>query len=255
MKILYLFFLFIIFSQLTSAGDTVEFIDLGKFTQKSINSIILNYDSTESISGEFLGVPYLGHTLIGSNEKQEILTINLSGMDCFTYIDYVEAIRNSTDYNGFKENVRKVRYKDGTVDYRKRNHFFSDWPVYNPSNVQDVTDIVGGKDSVTVNKYLNMKKDGSYFLPGIPVTERKITYIPSGKLTPEIIGRINSGDYIGIYSGLDGLDVSHTGIAIKKDGKAYLRHASSREKNRKVLDEELLLYMENKPGIVIYRPL
>ena len=158
MKILYLFFLFIIFPQLTVAGDSVEFIDLGKFTQESINSIILNNDSTETISGEFLGVPYLGHTLIGSDEKQEILTINLSGMDCFTYIDYVEAIRNSTDYNGFKENVRKVRYKDGTVDYRKRNHFFSDWPVYNPSNVKDITAIVGGKDSVTVKKSLNRKK-------------------------------------------------------------------------------------------------
>ena len=255
MKILYLLFLFFICTQFTSAGDSVEFIDLGKFTQESINNIILNNETTEAISGEFLGVPYLGHTLIGSNEKEEILTINLSGLDCFTYIDYVEAIRNSTDYYGFKENVRKVRYKNGTVDYVKRNHFFSDWPVYNPSNVKDVTGAVGGRDSVTVKKSLNRKKDGSYFLAGIPVTEREITYIPSGKLTPEIIAKISSGDYVGIYSGIDGLDVSHTGIVIKKNGKTYLRHASSRKANRKVLDEELLVYMKNKPGLVIYRPL
>ena len=128
-------------------------------------------------------------------------------------------------------------------------------PVYNPSNVKDITGEVGGTDSVTVKKSLNRKKDGSYFLPGIPVTDREITYIPSGKLTPEIIGKISSGDYVGIYSGIDGLDVSHTGIVIKKDGKAYLRHASSREANRKVLDEELIVYMKNKPGLVIYRPL
>lgn len=256
MKIFYLLIpLLFIVSPFARSGESVEFIDLGSFTQKSINNIINNGDSTETISEQFLGIPYLGHTLIGSNDKQEILTINLSGMDCFTYIDYVEAMRVSGDYSSFKDNVRKVRYKDGTVEYKKRNHFFSDWPAYNSSNVKDVTALIGGDDSVTVKKQLNLKKDGSYFLKGIPVTEREIIYIPTAKLTPEILSRITSGDYIGIYTNLEGLDVTHTGIIIKKEGRAYIRHASSREKNKKVLDEELLTYMENKPGLVIYRPL
>ena len=245
----------------TVGGDTIEFTDLGKFTEQSIGQIIGESNTTparetkiEIISEKFLGVPYLGHTLIGSNEKQEILTINLSGMDCFTYIDYVEAIRNSSDYSSFSDHVRNIRYKDGLVDYLTRNHFFSDWPFNNSAYVKDVTMNIGGDDTLTVKKYLNRKKDGSHYLSGIPVVERNITYIPSDKISQEIIARINTGDYIGIYSGLDGLDVSHTGIVIKKNGRAYIRHASSKKANQKVLDEDLLLYIKNKPGLVIYRP-
>jgi hypothetical protein len=63
-----------------------------------------------------------------------------------------------------------------------------------------------------------------------------------------------SGDFVGIYTDKEGLDVSHTGIIIKKDGKVFLRHASSKEKNQKVVDENLSEYMKNKPGLVVYRP-
>ena len=104
MKIIYLLLPILLFIQANAVGnDTVEFIDLGKFTRDSIDNIIsesgrtpANQSKIKIISEKFLDVPYLGHTLIGSNDKQEILTINLSGMDCFTYIDYVEAIRNSS---------------------------------------------------------------------------------------------------------------------------------------------------------------
>lgn len=262
MKIIYFLLpLLFIFHANAAGNDTVEFIDLGRFTQESIAHIIsesenspTNESKIKFISENFLDVPYLGHTLIGSNDKQEILTINLSGMDCFTYIDYVEAIRNSSGYGNFSDQVRNIRYKNGTVDYRARNHFFSDWPAYNSRYVKDFTKTIGGTDSVTVKKYLNLKKDGSNFLSGIPVVERNITYIPTDSLSPGVIAGIKTGDYIGIYSNIDGLDVSHTGIIIKKDGKAYIRHASSKKSNNKVLDEDLLLYMKNKPGLVIYRP-
>ncbi len=255
-------FLLFISPLYTFGSDAAEFIELGKFSRQYIDLIInksgknsSGKNKIETISYNFIDVPYLGHTLIGSQDKKEILTINLGGVDCFTYIDYVEAIRNSSDFDSFKDNVRTIRYKDGVVDYSARNHFFSDWPIYNTANVKDISSIIGEDSSVTIKKQLNLKSDGTRYLPGIPVVERQITYIPTDKLTPGILDKINTGDYIGIYSGLDGLDVSHTGIVIKKEGTAYLRHASSRKKNKKVLDENLKLYLKNKPGIVIYRPL
>ena len=263
MKILY-FLLFLLFtsSTYTFGNDAVEFVDLGKFTQQSINQIIgdshenpLVENKIEAISQNFLNVPYLGYTLIGSINKQEILTINLSGMDCFTYIDYVEAIRSSSDYNSFKDQVKNIRYKDGIVEYRARNHFFSDWPLNNSSNVKDITEHFGSGNIITVKKYLNLKNDGSNYLDGIPVVERDITYIPTDKISSDVIDKMNTGDYIGIYSKLDGLDVSHTGIVVKKNGKAFIRHASSRKINKKVVDEDLIVYLKNKPGIVVYRPI
>jgi len=262
MKKLFIFILFFVYPGCyTQGNDVVEFVDLGKFTQQSIELIIsesnnnpLKENKVKIISENFLGVPYQGFTLIGSNNKQEVLTINLSGLDCFTYIDYVEALRHSTGFESFKNHVINIRYKESVVDYSARNHFFSDWPVYNSKYIEDVTGKIGGSNSVKENKFLNLKKDGTNYLSGIPVIEREITYIPYGDISSCITDKMNTGDYIGIYSDIEGLDVSHTGILIKKNGKAYIRHASSRKSNKKVLDEELLIYMKNKPGIVIYRP-
>jgi hypothetical protein len=106
----------------------------------------------------------------------------------------------------------------------------------------------------TVERVLNKKADGTYFLPGITVKQRKIKYIPSSAVDDEVIARLETGDYVGIYSNTQGLDVSHTGIIIKKEDKTYLRHASSIEANRKVVDDDLRSYLANKPGITVFRP-
>lgn len=65
---------------------------------------------------------------------------------------------------------------------------------------------------------------------------------------------MQTGDYVGIYSPLAGLDVSHTGIIIKKGNQVWLRNASSLKKNMKVVDTPLLSYIKTRPGIVIARP-
>jgi hypothetical protein len=66
------------------------------------------------------------------------------------------------------------------------------------------------------------------------------------------LSKLKSGDFVGIYTDEEGLDASHTGIIIKKTGKVFLRHASS--KSQKVVDEDLSEYMKNKPGLIVYRP-
>ena len=61
------------------------------------------------------------------------------------------------------------------------------------------------------------------------------------------------GDYIGIYTHIEGLDVTHVGILIKKEGKAYLRHASSKKEFLKVIDEPFESYIKNTPGFIVLR--
>jgi hypothetical protein len=250
---------------ITRAGaneDTKEKIELGKWTEGGLTEIMTESSKLGSaggridfISGKFLGIPYVGSTLTGDINTPEVFTIDLEGMDCFTYIDYAEAMSLSSSFPQFKDTLRKIRYRDGVVAFRNRNHFFSDWPISNLEYVEDVTSAVGGEKTVEVSKNLNLKKDGTYYLPGIPVINRTVYYIPSDALGEPVLNKLMTGDFVGIYTDKEGLDVSHTGIIIKKDGKVFLRHASSKEMNQKVVDEDLSAYMENKPGLVIYRPL
>lgn len=205
------------------------------------------------ISEYLLQTPYGESTLIGSPEEDERLVINLEQVDCFTFIDYVQAMAMSCSFYKFKKNLGMIRYKQGKISYKTRNHFFTDWKFFNDWCINDVTEALAGGSIQRVTKNLNLKGDGTRFLPDIEPCEREILYLPREAITESVIKELRSGDYAGIYSELDGLDVSHVGIVIKKDGKTYLRHASSQGQYRRVVDELLGEYLQGKPGLVILR--
>ena len=198
--------------------------------------------------------PYLADTLIGSAGTAEVFVLRLDGVDCFTLLDTVEALRRASGFDGFKEALRRVRYRDGRVDFLSRNHFFSEWGEANSAHLRDVTALVGGEKVRRVEKQLNRKKDGALYLPGYPVKKREIACIPAEAVDASVLARLQSGDYVGIYSPVPGLDVSHVGIVVKRGGQVFLRHASSRSDLRKVVDQELASYLGGKKGLVVYRP-
>lgn len=206
------------------------------------------------ISQSFLNTPYQANHLIGSSTTPEQLVINFNTVDCLSFIEYVQALSLSRSPQDFKKNLIKTRYKNSQVDFLDRKHFFSDWFVLKPFNAQDVTTQID-PNAVRVIKHLNRKRDGSEYIQGLGVEVREIHYIPSFALTQKILNDLKMGDFVGIYSKLDGLDVSHVGIIIKKKGEVYFRNASSLAKNRKVVDMRLRDYLKNKPGIIILRPL
>jgi hypothetical protein len=233
---------------------------LGRWNEQGLDRMLTAARGIEStgrriefLSRQFLDVPYKESTLTGTEHTPEMFFINLDAVDCFTYLDYVEAMRRSNNFATFKETLKIVRYREGKVDYASRNHFFTDWIESNPF-VRDVTADVGRDKTKTVHKPLNDRGDGTYFLSGILPVDRDITYVPGKSIDAGIKRRLRSGDYVGIYSRAKGLDVSHVGIVIKTRGKTFLRHASSSSLHRKVIEEDFLDYTATKPGIVVLRP-
>ncbi len=206
------------------------------------------------ISAAFLKTPYRSNTLIGSSETDEIFVLRLDGVDCFTFLDYVEALRRSTNFAEFETVLRQVRYTNGEVTFLQRHHFFSAWGNVPLAPLRDVTSQVGGSKTRWVVKQLNQKGDGTLYLAGYPVKKQVIAFIPPEIIDLSILDKLHSGDYIGIYSPLPGLDVSHTGIIIRKKGEIFLRHASSKRWRNQVRDEKLLPYLGEKKGLIVYRP-
>jgi len=204
------------------------------------------------LSEQFLGNPYKESTLMGSATIPERLVINLAAFDCFTFLDCIEAMRLSRSFADFEKNFIRVRYKKSAVEYKMRNHFFTDWSVYNKDFLADKTREVGGKKTMTAPKVLNKKGNGTPFLAGIKPFKRKISYIPSGSINKTLCLRLRTGDYIGMYTDICGLDVSHVGIIVKAGSVVYLRHASSVK--GKVVDEDFSEYVTDKYGIIILRP-
>jgi len=235
-----------------------EQINLGKWTNEELDDLLKESSAINDtgkridfLSGKFLGVEYRESTLIGDIDTPEMFVINLAGVDCFTFLDYIAAMHISGSFAEFKENLRNIRYQSGKVAYENRNHFFTEWLQFNQDLVGDATKHVSTGKSRQAKKILNQKNDETYFLPGIPCREREIVYIPSGDVDNAAIEKLKTGDYIGIYSEKPGLDVSHVGIVIKVEDNDFLRHASIN--SMKVVDEDFLKYISDKPGIIVLR--
>ena len=166
----------VVFFALVCSADVVK---LGSWNETTIVHIISSAqqaghsgDVIVALSDHFKDSPYAENTLSGGPNNPEEFVLNLSEFDCFTFLDVVEALRRSSDYNGFTDNLKDVRYFDGTVTYEKRRHFFSDW-VSSGAQVEDVTLTVGKSKVLAINKRLNLKADGSLWLPGIDVASRQ----------------------------------------------------------------------------------
>jgi len=247
----YVYFLILLFSICDA-----EKIDLNNWDKKELSQFLSDNNSTfdsdkvKNITNKFLNTPYKANTMIGSPDQKEELVIDLAHLDCFTFIDYVEAMKRSGSFDEFKTNLIGLRYQESNIDYISRNHFFSDWTIYN--GFENITSSLYPK-AKQVTKTLNLSKKNTLFLQGIKTKKLKIDYIDSKDLNDEIINKLHTGDYIGIYTHIKGLDVSHTGIIIKKEGKTYFRHASSKKKFLKVVDEPFESYIKNTPGFIVLR--
>jgi hypothetical protein len=238
-----------------------EKIILGKWTEGGLDRLIAEGaqiadtgERIEFLSRHFLGTPYREATLIGDAQAQEVLVVNLHEVDCFTFLDYIEAMRHAGSFEEFKENLAKIRYKDGVVSYRTRNHFFTDWCRYNENFIEDVTEQTSPFWSRKVQKILNRKEDGTLFVKGVAPVTRTLCYIPADTINSETTDRLRTGDYVGIYTDAPGLDVTHVGIFIRKDDTLYLRHASSLKESRQVINQDFRHYISTKPGIIVFRP-
>ncbi len=98
-------------------------------------------------------------------------------------------------------------------------------------------------------KTLNLKEDGTFFLPGIEPCSRPVTYIPSDRIDDRILSSLKTGDYGGIYSNREGLDVTHVGIIVKTGDRLFLRHASSAKTALRVIDQDLEAYIKRQTGV------
>lgn len=247
--------------QLDKPGTTFQTkVVLGKWNNDSLNALIQESkkykninDRIDYISQRFLGIPYKDKTLIGDKNLPEKLVINLEGVDCFTFLDYVLSLAIVDDINDFFKKLKFIRYESGKVNFKTRNHFFSQWIDNNVDYLLEVSDKFG--NSVCLIKELNKKKDGEYWVEGITPFKKKVCYIPKDSvLSKSFNSNFRNGDIIGFYTNLEGLDVTHLGIISIQDSEIYLRHATP--KYQKVVDEKLEAYLKRNvefDGLIIVR--
>ena len=221
----------------------------------------------------FLDKPYKAGTL--NVTKSELPVINLRELDCVTLVENVLALAFLDHYDNtaiaqFIDNIVKLRYRNGEiVDYTSRLHYSSDWlyEMGRQNFLTDVTKNTGGQIlpldiyfmSRNYTKYSALAQNPKLIPPirdiETAINKRTYYYIPKEKVN-EAYGRIQDGDVILITTNIKGLDTSHLGFALKKNGNIYLLHASSMGKKVMVTEVPLKEYMadiKNQTGIMVAR--
>lgn len=142
-----------------------------------LNRILNHNKSIDDLSSNFIGTPYKAGTLIGSASEPEKLTVNVTALDCFTFIDYIEALKGTNSASSFINRLARIRYIDGSVSFTHRRHFFAQWADGLNPTARDVTKEVSGS-SKSVIKYLNLDVSGRLIIPGIPILKKQCTTFP-----------------------------------------------------------------------------
>jgi len=221
----------------------------------------------------FLDTPYVAHTLEGNYEEQ--LVVNLRGLDCVTIVESSVALvrafqQGELSVEQFKNQLQFVRYRDGVIDgYPSRLHYFSDWIVNNEKNgiIRDITREIGG---VPIRFHLNIMSTRPDSYPALKnrpdfveriqavehdINERTFYFIPRHRIELKR-DSIRTGDIICFVTSIEGLDISHVGIAYWVDDKLTFIHASLSAMKVLIEPRSIADYVEairHNTGIIVLR--
>jgi cell wall-associated NlpC family hydrolase len=199
----------------------------------------------ESISRQFLGRPYITNPLIGSAETPEIFTSSTHGFDCVTYMETVLARARTSNGKDFAENLRRIRYDNGRVEWKQRNHYMTNW-IRNNARTGLVQRVNFGAASTVRKRQLKM-------VPGMPAQSQTFSCVPK-RLLPKVDAQIHSGDLIFFASTRPHLDVFHCGIVIRDGKRLLLRHASRSQGGVVEQDLSTFLKANRMAGVILARP-
>jgi hypothetical protein len=185
-------------------------------------------EKIDFISGALRGTRYLGYTLIGGPQRPERFVVRDDGFDCVTFCETVLAAARAGSHDSFDAVLRSIRYHDGVVSWRERNHYFFEWGQHNVENKVCKPIDMTGSIEIEKNVYWHQALGRRHFA---------IRVIPS----TIFLGNkalLTNGDIVGFITRQSNLDYFHVGfVALGSGGELLLRHAS--QSKRRVLDERM----------------
>jgi hypothetical protein len=246
-----------------SANAQVTYQKADSLTVCSLLAKANTKTSTLWFARQFLGVPYVAHTLELNNKEQ--LVVNTRELDCTTLVETVTALtlcaqQGKKTWNDYLTTLKTLRYRQGKLDgYTSRLHYFSDW-IRDKQSMKIIKEIQSPNPPFTAVQWVNVNymsthptaykalKTQPELVPVIRQQEQslntvKARYIPKSALrrsTKALRQAVHDGDIIAITCNKKGLDIAHLGFAVwKKDG-LHLLNASMIHK--KVVEEPMTFY-------------
>lgn len=229
-------------------------------------------DLVVKIGKSFLGTPYVEKTLELPGEEK--LVINLTGLDCTTYLETVVTLaqiakQDEVTFEAYERELEYLRYQEGERSgYASRLHYFSDW-IYQNQQKGILTDITADIGGVPYPNQPTFMSENPRFYPQLSdpdlikeiqtdeaeIAKRNYHFIPKSEIKNHE-QKIQSGDLIAITTTLKNLDIVHVGFAVEQNGRIHLMHASTGAMKVEISDKPLHDYLaanKSQSGIMVCR--
>ncbi len=238
---------------------------------KPINEVIVEIGRT------FLGVEYGANVL--DTDGDEKLVVNLRALDCVTFYENCVTLARcvkmkKASFQDYMAQLQFLRYRDGKIDgYTSRLHYTTDYwfnaekkgllkvvtkEIFGEKNVAEIP---GPINFMTAHResYKHLKTDDANWktikLQEDAINARKNYFMPKGNLHM-FQDKVNHGDLIGISTNVAGMDIAHTGVAVKIDGKLHFMHSPNVGKKVQITEVPLHEYLAKngkQTGIIVAR--
>jgi hypothetical protein len=180
------------------------------------------------IAGALRGSKYREYTLIGGPQRPEKFVVRDDGFDCVTFCETVLAAAKAANLEEFETNLKVIRYHNGIVEWRERNHYFFEWSQHNIDNKTCRAIAMDGSVELQKSVYWHRELGRRRF---------SMTVIPRATMLANK-SKLAAGDIVGFVTVRPNLDYFHVGfVAFGSGGELLLRHASL--SRHRVLDERM----------------
>lgn len=180
------------------------------------------------ISQGLLGTLYGANTLIGGPRQPEQFVLRDDRFDCVTFCETVLAAADAHDLQSFEAALRAIRYRNGAIEWRERNH---DWAAWCERNVAN-----GFCRPLTLGTPVVVKKTLDW-----PRQLGRRSYTITATTPAALLAQkasLQDGDIIGFVSRRPILDFFHTGF-VMAGGKGEVMLRSASESHGRVIDERM----------------
>ncbi len=186
-------------------------------------------------SKRFLGMPY-NFKCVGDGPyaiMEPYPLVNFKQTNCMSFCEHVLALSISDYWDTFFDNLQNIRYKDGLIGMRTRNHYtMADWLPQNRWLLYDASRKVGGKYTKQVTRTISHRKffagkgmkNMADVLPDRTIT---IDYVPLNKLLI-VKSKLKTGDVCAlIHAKLNNIFSAHMIMIMESNGQKVIRESTT----------------------------
>lgn len=219
---------------------------LYKFTPKEVDKYLAYLQLTipdlrqriKHIVKKFIGQPYQlrgkEYYLLGEFPFEIYDTAPLFCLEksnCVTFAEMVYAMALGWDWQSFFVILQRIRYKNGEISLLTRNHYTElDWNINNSWLVEDITQELAKDKACAVYTVYDKTKFFQKWGLNIELKEELTWYYIPYEIVPEIVDKLDTGDFVNIVRGYDEPNnkwVGHVGLILKDDdGTIYFLHSA-----------------------------